>query len=175
MQKQYKFYKVDQNAMDSILPVLCKYSYKCVNNYVVAIEYDYMSNSYKELLESMSELPVSQYIFTTSVFYKILINMMHESVEIYDIKLNSLFEEDNKDIAMCINKINKQNREQMLDELLTTLKWYNYDEGIDISYMSFGVICDEQICNFHFYNNGIIAIDSGKSIEKIFGMLKSIL
>lgn len=176
MQKQYKLYKIDKNAIDSTLSSLNKYSYEKINDYIVAIQYDYLNNGYKELLETMSDLPVSQYIVTASGFYKLLSGLVENGLEIYEIKLNVLFEEDNMRLLQYIRKINQKVAiEDSLKSLLEILKWYNYDEGIDISHMTFGMKYNNQNCRFHFYNNGILAIDSEKIIQPLFDLLKSVM
>lgn len=176
MQKQYKIYKIDKNAIDITLPLLNKYSYEKISDYIVAIQYDYLNNGYRELLEDMSNISVSQYIITTSVFYKLLSYFVDNSLEVYEIKLNALFEEDNDNLLKYIRKINQKNEiEDALKSLLEILEWYNYDEGIDISHMTFGMKYNNQNCRFHFYNNGILAIDSEKIIEPVFDLLKSVM
>ena len=54
-------------------------------------------------------------------------------------------------------------------------KWYNYDEGIDISHMTFGMKMDGRNCRFYCYNNGILAIDTEKIIIPVFELLRGIL
>lgn len=176
MQKQYKLYKMDKNAIDSTLLSLNKYSYEKISDYIIAIQYDYLNNGYKELLETMSNLPVSQYIITASGFYKLLSRLVENELKVYDIKLNSLFEEDNVKLLQYIKRINqKTDVKDSLEALLEILKWYNYDEGIDINHMTFGIKYNKQNCRFHFYNNGILAIDSEKIIEPLFELLKSVM
>ena len=69
MQKQYKLYRIDKDTANDVVPLLNKYTYEKINEYLVAIEYGYSGNGYKELLEEMSEIPVTQFIITASVFY----------------------------------------------------------------------------------------------------------
>lgn len=176
MQVQYKFYRIDKDAVSITLPLLSNYKYEKVNNYIVAIQYDYLDKGYKDLLEYMSDKPVSQYIFTTSIFYKLLTNLVERNIDLYEIKLNMLFEEDNDEIMKLVQKINKNiEKEKTLNDLLDLLKWFNYDEGIDISYMTFGLTNNNQRCRFHFYNNGVVTIDSDKIIVQVFDLLRSII
>lgn len=182
MQKQYKLYKLDKNEIDKTIDrlneIISKPRYKKINDVIIAIEYDYSRNGYKQLLEVMSELNVSQYIFTTSRFYNILNRIVSENLILYEIKLNSLFKEDNNIISKYIAKINyEDNKERFLKLLLEELKWYNYDEGIDISNMSFGIKVDgsQRKCRFHIYNNGVVAIDSSLIENKVFKVLEDIV
>lgn len=176
MQKQYKIYKIDKNANDSTLLELSKYDYVKINDYAVAIQYDYLLHGYKKLLESMSELQVSQYIVTASVFYKLISNLVENGLEIYEIKLNILFEEDNTRLQRYITKINqKSDTKNSLEGLLEILKWYNYDEDIDISHVTFGIKDDNRNFRVYFYNNGIVAIDSEKIIHSLINLLKNLI
>lgn len=176
MQTQYKIYKIDENAIDITLPLLDNYKCEKISDSIIAIQYDYLQNGYKELLEKMSELRVSQYIFTSSVFYTLLSYFVDNGLNIYEIKLNILFKEDNDDLTKFIRLINqKRDVEKALGSLLEILKWYNYDEGIDINHMTFGIKCDEQYCRFHFYNNGILAVDSDKVIVPLLSLLKNVM
>lgn len=176
MQKQFKLLKIDKSAIDSTLPLLNKYSYININNNIVAIQYDYLQNGYKQLLEIISDMYVSQYIITTSVFYKLLSYFVENGLEIYEVKLNTLFEEDNMNILKYIRKINqKSDVDNSLNSLLEILKWYNYDEGIDITHMTFGMKYNNKNCRFHFYNNGVLAIDSENIIEPLLDLLKNVM
>lgn len=176
MQRQYKLYRIDKDATDDTLSLLSKYNFVKLSDYIVAIQYDYLNNGYKELLESMSNVMVSQYIFTTSVFYKLLTYFVSNELRVYEIKLSAVFEEDNLNLLNSINKINrKEDIENSLSSLLEILKWYNYDEGIDISHMSFGMKYITKYCRFHFFNNGILAIDSEDIIQPLVALLKNVM
>lgn len=176
MQKQYKLYKIDRDELDTTLGIISKYTYERISDCVVAISYDYMNNGYKELLEEMSGLSVSQYIFTTSKFYNLLTKLVKKDLELSDIKLNDLFEDDNNTILKYIMRLNQNNdKEKSLESLLNELRWYNYDEGIDIIHMAFIILCNEQRCKFHFYNNGVLAIDSDKIVQQVFMLLREIM
>lgn len=176
MQKQYKLYRIDRDVVDDVMPLLDNYMYEKVSEYVVAIEYDYLNNGYKKLLEDMSEMPTTQYIITASVFYKLLLYFVKNGIDIYEVKLNALFEEDNDCLYKYIKDINQNKDDEILmKSLLDMLKWYNYDEGIDISHMTFGMKQDDRICRFYFYNNGVLAIDSEKIIVQLFRLLKDVL
>lgn len=181
MQKQYKLYTLDKNGIDSTMDklniIIGELRYKKINDVTVAVEYDYSKNGYKGLLESMSELDVSQYIVTTSRFYNMLNELINRNLTLYEIKLNSLFEDDNNIISKYIKHINGNNdKKKYLELLLEELKWYNYDEGIDICNMSF-VIKDDGDRNFrfHIYNNGVVAIDSDVVENKIFNILGTVV
>ena len=93
MQKQYKLYRIDENAIDDVKPLLNDYLYEKINQYI---------------------------------------------------------------ITFC-------------------KKWYNYDEGIDISHMTFGMKMDGRNCRFYCYNNGILAIHTEKIIIPVFELLRGIL
>jgi len=176
VQKQYKIYKIDKVAVDDVMPLLDKYMHERINEYIVAIEYDYLNNGYKKLLEEMSELPVTQYIITTSVFYKLLLYFIKCGIDIYELKLNAIFEEDNDCLYGYIRTINqRKDNESAIRELLELLKWYNYDEGIDISHVTFGMMQENRKYRFYFYNNGVLAIDSEKIVKPVFKLLKDVL
>jgi hypothetical protein len=176
MQKQYKLYRIDKDTANDVVPLLNKYTYEKINEYLVAIEYGYSGNGYKELLEEMSEIPVTQFIITASVFYKLLLHFVKSGVNLYEVKLNALFEEDNDCLYKYISAINqKKDDEGVMGELLDMLKWYNYDEGIDISHMVFGIEQGGRRFRFYFYNNGVLAVDSEKIIVPLFHLLKDIL
>lgn len=176
VQKQYKLYKMDKNAVDDVMPLLDGYIYEIINQYLVAIEYDYLNNGYKKLLEEMSELPMTQYIITTSVFYKILLSLVKKGIDIYEVKLNVLLEEDNDCIDEYIRKINQDKQDgSLMDSLIDMLKWYNYDEGIDISHMTFGMKINDRNCRFYFYNNGVLAIDDEVIVAPLIELLKDTL
>ena len=77
MQRQYKIFKISKNKVDFTLKKLNeKRNFIRITESVLAVEYDYMKNGYKKLLDDMSELSAMQYIITTSIFYKILICMV---------------------------------------------------------------------------------------------------
>lgn len=182
MEKQYKLYKLDKNEIDSTIDkldkVIGKEKYKKINNFNVAIEYNYLENGYRELLEVMSELKASQYIVTTNKFYNILKNFISKGMTLYEIKLNSLLKEENDLLYQYICKINSEkDKNKFLDLLLDDLKWYNYDEGIDISSMSFGINVEDsqRKLRFHIYNNGIVAIDSILIEDMVLESLKAIV
>ncbi len=176
MQKQYKLYRIDKDAVNDVMPLLNKYTYEKINKYLVAIEYGYSGNGYKGLLEEMSGIPVTQFIITASIFYKLLLHFVRNGVNILEVKLNALFEEDNDSLYRYIKAINqKKDDERVMGELLDMLRWYNYDEGIDISHMVFGMKQGGRGFRFYFYNNGILAVDSEKIIMPLFDLLKDIL
>lgn len=176
MQKQYKLYKIDKDVVDDVMPLLKKYVYEKVNECVVAIEYDYLNNGYKELLEKMSEIPATQYIITTSIFYKLLLYLVKSGIDVYEVKLNALFEEDNLSLHRYIRAINQsKNDDNVMTELINMLKWYNYDEGIDISHMTFGMQQEDRNYRFYCYNNGVLAIDSERITMPLFKLLKDVL
>lgn len=176
MQKQYKLYRIDRDAVADVMPLLSKYTYEKISKYTVAIEYDYFDNGYKKLLEEMSEMPATQYIITASVFYKLLLHFVKKGIDVYDVKLNALFEEDNDSLYKYIKALNQsKNDESVMYDLINMLKWYNYDEGIDISHMTFGMKQDGRNFRFYFYNNGVLAVDSEKIIAQLFLLLRDVL
>ena len=91
MQRQYKLDRIDKDATDDTFSLLSKYNFVKLSDYIVAIQYDYLNNGYKELLESMSNVMVSQYIFTTSVFYKLLTYFVSNELRVYEIELSAVF------------------------------------------------------------------------------------
>lgn len=176
MQKQYKLYKIDKDKVAVTIPHLNKYKYKKLSENIVAIEYDYLNNGYKELLESMSKMATTQYIITTSLFYKLLSFFVKKGLDIYEVELNALFEQDNDSLHKYIREINqKKDDDNTVNTLLEVLKWYNYDEGIDINHMTFGMKSGNRNCRFHFYNNGVLAIDSEEIENQLFELLKDVL
>ncbi len=182
MQVQYKLYRLDKLNRESTIDKL-KYNdeliYKFINDDIIAIQYDYLKWTYKDLLEYMFDVQnISQYIFTTSKFYNILNTFVKQEISISDIKLVSLFEEENEKIYSYIQKINNNiEKENNLNKLLEELQSYNYDEGIDINEMSFRLKIQNssQRSKFHIYNNGVIAIDSDKIIEQVFMLMKKVI
>ncbi|MBS4931941.1 MAG: hypothetical protein KH020_11610 [Clostridiales bacterium] len=182
MQIQYKVYRLDKVNRENTIDKLNhnkEIVYKFIDDDIVAIQYDYLKWTYKDLLEYMFDIEnISQYIFTTSKFYNILNYFVKESISISDIKLVSLFEEENEKIYSYIQKINNNiEKENNLNKLLEDLQWYNYDEGIDINEMSFRIKAQNssQRSKFHIYNNGVIAIDSDKIIEQVFMLMKKVI
>lgn len=175
MQIQYKLYKIDKKNMSDVIEKIAnRYTYICIKDSIVAIQYDYSANGYKELLEFMANLDASQYIVTTSKFYNILTKMVKQNLRVYEIKLNALFEEDNEHILRYISRMNvdKVAKEDILHELLEELRWYNYDEGIDIAHMSFGLKNKAYFSRFYIYNNGVVAVDEDSYAVDIFELLK---
>lgn len=176
MQKQYKLYRIDKDAVADVMPLLNKYTYEKISKYIVAIEYDYFDKGYKKLLEEMSEMSATQYILTASVFYKLLLYFVKKGLDVYEVKLNALFEEDNDCLYQYIKALNQsKNDENAMRELIDMLKWYNYDEGIDISHMAFRMMQDGRNFKFYFYNNGVLAVDSEKIIVQLFLLLRDVL
>lgn len=182
MQTQYKVYRLDKVNRKATIDKLNQNKeivYKFIDDDTVAIQYDYLKWTYKDLLEYMFDIEnISQYIFTTSKFYNILNYFVKESILISDIKLVSLFEEENEKISSYIQKINNNiEKENNLNKLLEDLQWYNYDEGIDINKMAFRIKVQNssQRSKFHIYNNGVIAIDSDRIIEQVFMLMKEVI
>lgn len=176
MQKQYKLYKMDMDATDMVLSKLKKYRYLKIGNRCVAIEYDYMNNSYKKLLDDMSELDISQYIITANVCYNMIRKFSEKNIVINEIRLNSLFEDDNSDIIKYIKRINtNKEKEKNLQLLLDLLQWYNYDEGIDVEELSFTISKMQRKIQFHIYNNGVLAIDNEMIVEEVTTLFSDIL
>ena len=64
---------MDIDSIDETLSKLEKYNVIRISEQYIAVEYDYMDNSYKELLDYMFYLPVSQYIFMASSYYRLII------------------------------------------------------------------------------------------------------
>lgn len=176
MQKQYKIYKLDKDAIDITLPSLNKYKYKMIKNCFVAIEYDYIDNVYTEMLEFMSETATSQFIITTSTYYKLIDCFVKNNLKVYDVKLNDIFVEDNVKILECLREINQREKvEKALNKLFEILRWYNYDEGIDISCATFGITSGKRNIRFYLYNNGVLAVDSEIILEELFTLLENVI
>lgn len=177
MQLLYKLYKIDKNQMESTLINIKKecINYECerIGKLIVAIRYDYMNCGYKQLLDIMSQFAVSQYIFTTSRFYNILKKIITRDIYVVDIKLNSVLQTENDTLSKYIRDLNQSNEKQKeLQKLLKELEWYNYEECIDISSVSFKtkLANSSQYVRFHIYNNGIIAIDSELAKQQVFDL-----
>lgn len=177
MQRQYKLFKISKNKVDFTLKKLNeKRNFIRITESVLAVEYDYMKNGYKKLLDDMSELSAMQYIITTSIFYKILTCMVKKGVTIKEIHFNELFNDDNLLIGEWINNINNNiDKDISMHRLLDLLQWYNYDEGIDLNYMSFWIEKDQRRCSFHIYNNGIVAIDVENICDEVIDLLREIV
>lgn len=180
MQKQYKLYILDLNNIEKTFGKLYQNftSDEIIklseNN--IAVKYDYLKKDYKYVLEKMSEIPSTQNIITASKFYSLLKYCIREEIFIESIKLADTFKEDNNRIEKCILKINynKQNKQEYTNILLSELKWYNYDEGIDIKSMAFSIKLESKPINikFYIYNNGVILIDDEEISHKVFNIIK---
>lgn len=175
MQKQYKVYKIDIDSIDDTLLKLAEYNVIRISKQYIAVEYDYMNNSYKELMDNMSYLPVSQYIFMASSYYRLMSYLVKNRYRIYEVNLNSILDDENKEIQKYINKLQKSNDTKILDELLQELHWYNYDEGIDICNISFGRKINDIFCKAHIANNGVVFIDHSLFQEDVVSILNNIL
>ena len=177
MQRQYKIFKISKNKVDFTLKKLNeKRNFIRITESVLAVEYDYMKNGYKKLLDDMSELSAMQYIITTRIFYKILICMVKKGVTIKEIHFNELFNDDNLLIGEWINNINNNiDKDISMHRLLDLLQWYNYDEGIDLNYMSFWIEKEQRKCSFYIYNNGVVAIDVESICDEVIDLLREIV
>lgn len=174
--KQFKLYKIDKDSVNDVMQSLNKLTYKRISEYIIAVEYDYLKNGYKKILEQMSELDVTQYILTSSRFYNLLLSLLSKDVDVYKVELNYVLEEDNEYIQEYIANINKNKKDKYsIKKLIDMLTWYNYDEGIDIAHIDFGIMINKRICQFSFHNNGVLLIDLDISIDYIFDLLKDIL
>lgn len=175
MQKQYKLYKLDKDGMEYTLSKLKEYNIVRLSKQFVAIEYEYDNKSHRELMEFMSDKPATQYLFMAGTYYKILSYLVDGEYRVYDIKLNSVFVSENEILQSYINKLETKDKNKILDKLLDELHWYNYDEGIDIVSMSFGVKREGIYYRTHLYNNGIIAIDDDRVSEQIFSIIDKMI
>lgn len=176
---QYKLYKLDEDMACSTMQKLKqnpKITFQKVNDHVIAIYYDYMEIVYKEILEIMSAYDASQYILTTSIFYKMLKNFFNKKIKLKEIMLSPIFREENELLDKYVKEVYIRNQNaQSIDCLLNELQWYNYDEGIDINNITFQVMKEKRMVSFSIYNNGILTIDSSTIQEKIFELLGEIL
>ncbi len=183
MQKQYKLYILD---LDNIKITLSKLYEKFTEAEIVilsenniAVQYDYDKKDYKYVLEKMNALNATQNIITASKFYTLLKYCISKEIFIESIKLTETFEEDNNRLEKCISKINynKENTQEYMQMLLSELKWYNYDEGIDIKSMSFSVRIDSKPINvkFYVYDNGVVLLDDEEVSDKVFEVIKVLI
>ena len=175
MQKQYKIYKMDIDSIDETLSKLEKYNVIRISEQYIAVEYDYMDNSYKELLDYMFYLPVSQYIFMASSYYRLISFLVKNKYRIYEVRLNAILDDENKEIQKYINKLQKEDTPGVLDKLLQELHWYNFDEGIDICNLSFGRKINNVFCQAHIANNGVVFVDNSSFQTDVVSILGSIL
>ena len=175
MQKQYKIYKIDTDKITETLSKIDMYNVIRIDREYIAVEYDYHNRTYGELLEFMFELPVSQYIFMASTYYSLLKYLVENSFRVYEIKLNSIFKDENEEIQKYITLLSTDKKDKILNTLLSDLRWYNYDEGIDICNMSFGIKKDNMFGAVHIANNGVVSIDKEKIEDEVFDIIKEIL
>lgn len=182
MDKQYKLYIVDSDGANETLQKLGKQfrdKIYIMSTNKIAIEYDYGINSYKNMLENVDNLRVSQSIITSNKFYSLLKKCIKDSIIIYSIKLADIFQEDNERISSYINKINKnvKDKAEYINALLSELKWYNYNQGIDIKSMEFIIRDKNKPINIRFglYDNGVLLIDDEEIEEKVFKIIETIM
>lgn len=182
MDKQYKLYIVDSDGANETLGKLERqFNNKLyiISSNKIAIEYNYGINSYKNMIENIDDLRVSQSIITSNKFYSLLKKCIKENVIIYSIKLIDAFQEDNKRIFNYINKINRnvKDKDEYINALLSELKWYNYNQGIDIKSMEFTIRHKSKPINIRFglYDNGVLLIDDEAIEEKVFKIIETVM
>ena len=79
-------------------------------------------------------------------------------------------------IGEWINNINNNiDKDISMHRLLDLLQWYNYDEGIDLNYMSFWIEKEQRKCSFYIYNNGVVAIDVESICDEVIDLLREIV
>lgn len=182
MDYQYKLYILDKKKQEETLSklyeVFPKKQINLINSNNIAVEYDYIENDYKSILEKMSKFKVTQNIITTSKFITILLTCIKKDILIENIRLFELLREENDILEKYINKINYDNgsREKYIGLLLDELEYLNYDEGIDIKSMSFKIksISKPVLINFTIHDNGVILIGNQEILDEVIGILQSI-
>ena len=84
MNKQYKLYILDKSCYsDTLNKLYKKYSKDSIieiDENRIAIEYDYKTNNYRQLIESMNEYRTTQSIITTSKFIKLMKSCIESNI-----------------------------------------------------------------------------------------------
>ena len=101
--------------------------------------------------------------------------LVKNKYRIYEVRLNAILDDENKEIQKYINKLQKEDNQGVLDKLLQELHWYNFDEGIDICNLSFGRKINNVFCQAHIANNGVVFVDNSSFQTDVVSILGSIL
>ncbi len=171
---QYKLVKVpcEERLLD-LKRVFDKENVKKIeNSNLVAIKYDYSTNTYTDVMKKIYSLDLSQCIITSDKFINFIkYSILNDKFKLDKIKFMDSVEEQIEDKINRIIFDLKSGKDKLLqmNNLLNHLEWIMLDTCIDI--LSLTLITS--IKNYPFkaeisiYNNGVIFMDTDETFELI--------
>lgn len=166
---QYKLYRIYDEDRDETLSALndlfTEEGIFILNSTLIAIEYSDKDLTYRELVNKVRNLNLSQFIITSNYFIDIINYSIKNDYRINEIKfMDSIVTEDMKIINSYLDIINyeknKLSKKEAITKLYSELNWISREESIDIQQVTIrykkekSKIYNSIIIN----NNGVITI-----------------
>lgn len=181
--KQYKLYRIFDQDREETLSELYKIfgdeKVLLLNTLLVAINYDGINLTYKELINKARKLNTSQFIITSNYFIDIIDRAIKNKNIISEIRfLDSIISEDMeiiKDYLAELNYGSNDNiKEIILKKLYSELNWICKEESIDVQQVNIRYKIENSsiLSSIVINNNGVINISDNLGefiLEEIIG------
>lgn len=183
MGSQYKLFKIFESdkTRQELIELFNENNIWDINSNLIGISYDYNANQYRDVLNKVYNLNVSQKIITSRTFIKIMKKCVEKEYFLRKIDFIESIPEDVADyIRNNIEKLNSNKNiesKNVFEEYITNeLNWLRNNDGIDIKSISFRVKDDNNLkVGVSIYNNGVISIDNNSVLENITELIKEII
>lgn len=180
---QYKlyrlFYQDREETLSELYDIFGDEKVILLNTLLVAINYDGINLTYKELIKKARKLNTSQFIITSNYFIDIIDRAIKDKNIISEIRfVDSVISEDMDIIKDYLDEINygddENKKQKVLKKLYSELNWIWKEESIDVQQIIIRYKkSDSNISNkITINNNGVISVNdkSGQFIiEKVVG------
>lgn len=167
--QQYKLYRIFAQDRAETLSELHKIfgdeKVVLLNTLLVAIKYDGINLTYKELINKARKLNTSQFIITSNYFIDIIDRAIKNKYIISEIRfLDSIMSEDMEIINDYLAELNygsDNTKQKILKQLYSELNWICKEESIDVQQVTIRYKkVDSNILNsITINNNGVININ----------------
>lgn len=182
MGSQYKLFKIFEydKTRQELIELFNANNIWNINSNLIGISYDYDANQYRDVLNKVYNLNVSQKIITSRTFMKIMKKCIDNG---YFLRKIDFIESIPEDVANYIRSnienlnSNKNNESKNIFETSITneLNWLRNNDGIDIKSISFRVKDDSNLkVGVSIYNNGVVSLDNSSVLDEITELIKEI-
>lgn len=180
---QYKLFKIFEydKTREELIKLFNADNIWEINNNLIGISYDYNVNQYRDILNKVYNLNVSQKIITSRTFVKIIKKCVEKEYFLRKIDFIESIPEDVADyIRSNIEKINSnkniESKNVFEESIANELNWLRSNDGIDIKSISFRVKDDDNLkVGVSIYNNGVISVDNNSVLDNITELIQQII
>lgn len=182
MGSQYKLFKIFEyeQTRKELIDLFNVNKVWDINDKLIGISYDYGVNQYKDVLNKVYNLNVSQKIITSRTFVKIIKNCVDHGYILRNIEFIESIPEDVADyIRDNIEKLNANKNidsKNIFEKSITNeLNWLRSNDGIDIKSIAFRIKDDSNLkVGVTIYNNGVISLDNDSVLNDVTELIKKI-